>query len=180
MGTPIGIIALSYTLGKNEPGSCNLRLADEINRLADELRGEGHEVFIGVQWEVALAPSLQRYDWCVRPKLDSYLSSKDVIDEVKANLLDPLGITEVVPVVQPFLQSIAVERHIERAGLTVVHRPINNIGHDKKSLQPWTHSAVALVWYAGLQFLTGHKGKLIVTDQMIELANAGLPPRSKK
>ncbi len=177
VSTPIGIIAFAYGQRKIEPGPSNQKLADWVKRIRAELESQGHEVFVGAQWQIAM--QLDYYDWCVRPDLLSYQGSVDVVSECKDKLFGPRGCTTVIPVVQPFLQSFAVYRHLKRDGFNVDRRKIRGIYHDLESLQPHTQSACELAWYAARQMLTGHEGNLVVTDQMRRLVELGQPPRTR-
>ena len=177
VGPPIGIVGFSFGLRRREPSHSNQILAQEVIRIRTELEGEGHKVVVGVQWEIAMA--LDHYEWCVRPVVNNYLSSSDVVTECKRYLLDPHDVTTVVPVMQPFLQSIAVTGHLRRAGFSVERRKINSIPFDPDSLQSWTRGPVPLAWYAARQRFSGYEGEAIVTEQMRFLQQTGRPPISK-
>ena len=165
----LGLIAFSYGLTGLEPYRCNAFLAGEVMRIrADE---GANNVKIAAQWEIALG--LDSCDFVIQPDLEHYLGSSDVIAATKSQLFDPLGITAVIPVAQTFLHYGLVCKQLAASGLTVVKRPIPRVGHNPQSLQSHTRSALQLLIYGARQRLTGHQGKLIVTDQMRRIAASG-------
>ena len=122
----IGLIAFSYGLEAVEPSICNRTLAANVVDIWDK---EPENVLVVAQWEVALALPSSFDAHVVRPRYDGYLSSRDVVEEAK-NYFKTRGVTNVIPVAQPFLQLRAVCGHLAAAGLKVERRPLRRIGHN--------------------------------------------------
>jgi hypothetical protein len=120
---------------------------------------ETRDLAIVAQWEIAQI--LHRaYEDClsVKPPSDgTYLDTEAVWGAAKV-AFEPFGITEVIPVAQPFLHLRKIKKLMERDGYTVVDRHVGHIGFDRKSSQWWTRGYLQLIIYAILQTLTGLKG----------------------
>lgn len=48
----IGVVVPAFALREVEPNPCNVRLAEETVRIVDELKKQGHDIVLVVQWEV--------------------------------------------------------------------------------------------------------------------------------
>ncbi len=136
----IGIIGFSFALEPSEPNPCNQRIAYRIKLIAEE--NPDTEFLFGNQWEVDLALKWVGLtsDLVVElPEDGSYLGSKEVWPIVRDQLFIPNGITEVVPVAQPFLQLPMVSKMIRADGFTVIspEMKLREIGFDKNSIQWW-------------------------------------------
>lgn len=175
MPESLGMIVFAYGLAEDEPNPCNRSLGRIANRL---LATERLPVKVAVQWETAA--EVRRYDWCIGPYLDHYVTGEEVVAEAKEKLFEPSGVTRVIPVAQSYLQLRQMGHHIRRAGLSVEHRKIAPIGHCDNTKQWWTRSAAQLSVYAAMQQLWGYHGPLIVTEQMRRLVAEDLPPRHKR
>ncbi len=166
---PLGIIVFAYGLTENEPNRVNRQLAEQAMKIRDSIMQlQGRNVLVAAQWENSLA--MDRVDLTVGPYLDRYLGSNDDVREAREKLFLPNGVSEVIPVAQPFLHLAATRAHVKRAGFEPVNRGIKPVGHVPESLQWWTRSAHRLGVYAAMQRTTGYSGPLIVTDQMRRLA----------
>lgn len=156
-----GIVAFSFALREEseEPNPCNWRLAREVT-LATERESRGPLVVVA-QWEIDKAletTNVSPYRTVVRPIPGGYLSSEDVWAQAR-EVFTSAGVTEVIPVAQPFLQLWKVERMIRKDGFRVQHRHIGRVGFDKQSKQWWTRGALRLLFYAVLQVIFGRRGK---------------------
>jgi len=155
----VGIVGFSFGLAEKEPNPCNVRLAEETNRILQEELDKGNEVVAVVQWEIAKAlEGLElRPDHVVNPKEGIYLNSDMVMAEA-ASVFKEQGITEAVVVANPFLHLAACQVLVRKKGFTILKRRINRIGFYKESLQWWTRSPLNLVLYAVCMKLTGKRG----------------------
>lgn len=154
-----GIVVFSFALREEsqEPNPCNVRLAQETERISSTVIGDA---VIVSQWEVSRKLRTDGYEpsYSVELRTDgTYLDSEGVWNDAKA-VFTKMGITEVIPVAQPFLQMRKVRQMIAADGFTVVQMPIGRIGFDKLSTQPWTRSRMRLLFYAVKQVLTGARG----------------------
>lgn len=156
-----GLVAFAFALRREdqEPNPCNVRIAEAVERI---VASESEPVVVVAQWEPARK---LRQDGCepahvVELRADgSYLDSQGVWDEAK-RVFEAQGITEVIPVAQPFLQSHAIQQMIKADGYKVVKRPVGWIGFDDNpaNTQPWTRSPWALLKYAVKVKLGGARG----------------------
>lgn len=156
MSGTIGLVAFSFALREHEPNPCNIRLAKAVMGIV----AEKPTVAIVAQWEVARQLERDHYSVAltVEPPSDgSYLDSEGVWEAAKV-LFEQAGVTQVIPVAQPFLQMAKVKQMIRRDGYEVVSRRMGWIGFDSKSKQPWTRSPLRLLAYAIKQKLTGSRG----------------------
>lgn len=162
-----GIVAFAFAQRPEplEPNPCNIRLGGAVEHIAAE---EGGKVVIVSQWEISRFLRSRGYEPAhsveLRPE-GTYLDSEGVWSEAKA-VLERWGITEVIPVAQPFLQMRKVKRMIQADGFTVVDRPVGFIGFDKRSDQPWARRRLQLLAYAVRQALFGthgHHGKQVAS-----------------
>jgi hypothetical protein len=143
-----GLIAYSFALTEHEPNRCNRKLAEAVRRIVKE---EDGKVVVVAQWEIARALERDEYALSVElPDDGSYLGSEEVT-EAAARLFREKGITEVIPVAQPFLQLSKCKKLIKAAGFRVVKRDVGRIGFEPRSLQWWTRSRAALFVYALMQ-----------------------------
>jgi hypothetical protein len=154
-----GIVVFSFALRQEdqEPNPCNIRLARVVEHISSNAN-DG--VAIVSQWEVSRQLRTDGYELCHSVELrddGTYLDSEAVWNDAKA-VFTKLGITEVIPVAQPFLQLRKVKQMIAADSFTVVDMSIGHIGFDKLSTQPWTRSRMRLLIYAIKQVLTGARG----------------------
>jgi hypothetical protein len=87
----------------------------------------------------------------------SYLDS-DIVWGTARRVFEQHGISEVIPVAQPFLQMTKVRQLIKSDGFVVLDRPVGTVGFDRQSTQWWTRGPLRLLWYAILQQFTGRRG----------------------
>lgn len=160
MAEKIGLVAFSFALRDvdREPNPCNIRLAKAVERI---IQSEYREVVAITQWEITR--QLKRDGCMVAHSVElrkdgKYLDSEGVWEEAK-EIFRRMGITEVIPVAQPFLQMIKIKAMIQADGFEVIDREIGRIGFDKESNQPWTRGPIQLFVYALRQKLTGSRGK---------------------
>jgi hypothetical protein len=159
----IGLAVFSFALRNEslEPNPCNIRLGNEVAKI---LRVE-RDVLVASQWEVArwleaigITPDVVSE---LRPE-GEYLDSQGVWDDAK-KAFEAKGITEVIPVAQPFLQLGSVKKMIRSDGFSIIKHKVGKIGfdNDEENTQPWTRSSTALLSYAvrvKLGGLHGHQG----------------------
>jgi hypothetical protein len=156
-----GLVVFSFALRADalEPNPCNVRLAKAVERIVAE---EDDDVVIVAQWEVAR--QLRRDNLhpahAVELRLNGdYLGSEQVWEEAKT-LFKELGISEIIPVGNPFLHMYKLQRMLAADGYTVIKRPIGWIGFDPspENTQWWCKGPVRLVIYAVLQKLFAQHG----------------------
>lgn len=147
---PVGLVAFSFAHRKNgEPNPCNVRLAEEVNRIDKKT---DDQVVVVCQWEVAKALQWSP-DVIVHPHPDgSYLSSEDVMEKAASVFLQH-NVRHVIPVANPFLHLLQCKKLIEDAGFQVQEMPIQKVGFDKQSDQWWTRDPVRLMAYGVLNVL---------------------------
>jgi hypothetical protein len=153
----IGLVVFSFALRHQEPSPCNIRLAKSVERIAAT-----EQLTIAAQWEVARALRADGFTVTisVEPPADgSYLGSEEVWEEAKA-LFDTLGITEVIPVANPFLHLWKVRKLIEDDGFTVINKRVGWIGFDSspQNIQWWCRGPLRLTLYAIRQKLSSARG----------------------
>jgi hypothetical protein len=162
-----GIVAFSFALRtvEEEPNPCNIRIAEEVERLStEELDRIGASIPVVVaQWEVArkLKQDGYKVDHVVERNPDgTYLDSEGVWEQAK-QVFEERGIRVVIPVAQPFLQMTKIKRMIKDDGFVVADRKIKWIGfdNDPRNTQPWTKGPISLLVYAVRQVLSGSRGK---------------------
>jgi hypothetical protein len=132
----LGIVTFSFALrsDEQEPGPCNVRLG----RAAMRIIASTWRPAIVSQWEVSryLTSAGIVVAVTVQPRPDgTYLSSEDIWSRAKV-LFEELGVSEVIPVAQPFLHLRKVRRLMAADGYTVHRRRIGWIGFDRQSAQP--------------------------------------------
>ncbi len=142
----IGLVAFSFGLrtSDTEPNPCNQRLGLAVQSI---LTAEPTEVIIVSQWEVAkqLEAIGIKTNHVVNLRDDGeYLDTRDVWNEAKV-LFDKLGIREVVPVANPYLQLFYAKKMVKDDGFQVLSKPIGRIGFDNspQNTQAWTRNRLA-------------------------------------
>lgn len=159
-----GMVAWSFALAGKEPNPCNALLGIEAYRLLkEEQKNTGEEVVLVAQWEVAAAfreiIGFSAAYVVEKHRLDGeYLDSEEVMAQAAAIFRDH-GITEVIPVANPFLHLFACHRIIRESGLTPIKRKVRWIGFYKDSLQWWTRGPIRCLAYAVMQKLFGRSGR---------------------
>jgi hypothetical protein len=146
------LIAFSFALSLNEPNPCNVRIAEIVKRIVEEIERAGCAVVIVAQWEVAMALDALGIPVAhvVFPVLENrYFNSKDVVEGALEYLRRcGVKIEYAIPVAQWGLHLWLCRRLMRAAGFKVLNHRIGKVGFYKKSLQPWTRSPVHLLWYA--------------------------------
>ena len=160
-----GLVAFSFALGKNEPNPCNVRLADEVERI---VLYSSEPLIIVAQWEIAKAltqrdfqhqlPLVHQFHSVERHRQGAYLDSEEVMAQA-AILFRNHGVRQVTPVANPFLHLWKCRQLVRKAGFTVRNRKIGNIGFYPESDQWWTRGPVQLLAYTALQVATGRRGR---------------------
>ena len=155
--TAKGLVAFSFGQRSREPSPCNRRLAEAVMQIVYKERGP---VVVVSQWEVSLAlkPTIPVLTVKRHRQSGHYLDCVEVMAQA-APIFRERGITEVIPVGNPFLHLKRCEEVIREAGFTPVKRKIGWIDFDRKSSQWWTRGPLELFVYAVLQKLTGRKGR---------------------
>jgi len=157
----VGIISLSFGIGKDGPGLSNSDLANSVERLLTNLQqshGGLDDVKVALQWEISaetiIRPQeLTRTSCClvqtVYGEAGQYLNSDMIIDAAKERLADA---DEIYIVAMPFLHSWFCKRLAEKAGFRNV-KVYNErkIRFDRESLQWWTRGPIRLIVYSALR-----------------------------
>jgi hypothetical protein len=159
----IAIVFFSFTLRKEEPGPCNVRIAKIVEEIYTELTEEGFDVSLAGQWEVALQLVKDGYTvkHIVQPRKTLYLDTDAVWKEVEEKLLRPEDINDVVPVAHRWLQTIKVKQLIKSDGFRIIKRMKllrDKIGFDKSplNLQSWTKGPLRAFKHAIRKQFFGH------------------------
>jgi len=152
-----GLVAFSFALGENEPNPCNVRLARAVRHIVGT---ESEELVRVAQWEVARALLPLPMARVVRGHRSNraYLDSEEVMSQA-AEVFRELGITEVIPVANPFLHLTKCRALVRKEGFIPLKRKIGWIGFYWKSIQWWTRDPFRFLLYAVLQKLTGWRGR---------------------
>jgi hypothetical protein len=150
-----GLVAFSFALGAKEPNPCNMRLALAVKRIIDAEEGR---ILIVAQWEVALALEQcgVKAHHTIYQEQGVYLDSHMVMEQA-ASWLHDCGVTEVIPVAQPFLHLILCQKLVRQHGFILLKRKIGKIGFYRSSLQWWTRGPVRLLFCTALFQLTGRR-----------------------
>jgi len=144
----VGLVAWSFALRPEEPSRCNRCLAGEVWRIVREEEKNGRRVLIIAQGEIAealkklhmpLAYIVERHHIT-----GEYLDSQEVMAQA-AEILMSYGVTEVIPVANPFLHLRRCRMLVREFGFMLIERRIRRIGFDKDSLQSWTRGPVRWV-----------------------------------
>jgi hypothetical protein len=160
----IGVIALSFAKysEKKEPNPVNIKLANVVESIVDDIEAFGDDTFVVAQWEIA-----RQLEWDNRPAQlvvtlwdasikdggRRYLDSADVVRKAFTFFREQ-GITDVVIVANPFLHLSAVRKMVENAGFTVIRdHKVPPVGFDRSAdnLQWWCRGPFQLVAYLVLQ-----------------------------
>jgi len=171
----VGIIALSFGIGKDGPGLSNSDLANSIEWLLISLKkppGGLSDVKAVFQWEIAaeinIRPhELTRTSSClvktVYGKAGQYLDSATVIAEAKEPLADA---DEIYIVAMPFLHGWLCKRLAEKACLhNVKVYKDHKINFDLRSMQWWTRGPIRLLIYSALHMIfRSSKGRSLFWD----------------
>lgn len=151
-----GLVAFSFALGKEEPNPCNVRLAKAVERIVDT---EKEPVVVVVQWEIAKALNWPTVFVVEKHRRSgAYLDSEGVMAQA-ADIFQDYGITEVIPVANPFLHLTKCRALVRQHGFKSLKRKIGWIGFYKKSLQWYTRGPVRCFIYAVLQKFTGRRSR---------------------
>ena len=157
----LGVIGLSFALRVGqEPNPCNVKLANEFERVICLLRSQGHDVASVAQWEIAI--SLTWFPLkVVNGHRDgiSYLDSDEVILQAKEVFEFWGGVDEVVIVANPFIHLQGARSKAKSFGLKVRKLAIRWIGFDKKSDQWQTRGPVRAFVYTVGRVLFGRFGQ---------------------
>ncbi|MBW4061735.1 hypothetical protein HJC99_04160 [Candidatus Saccharibacteria bacterium] len=154
-----GLVIFAFALRgeASEPNPCNVRLGKAAERI---IASEEDTLTIVSQWEVSRQLRADGFNPSRSVELQTdgiYLDSEIVWAEARL-LFDELGITEVIPVAQPFLQMLKAQHLIAADGFTVTRRRIGWVGFDRRSTQWWTRGPIRLTIYAIGQVLLGIRG----------------------
>ena len=151
----IGIVAFSFGLSEEEPNEANRALAELVQDISSEI----HCVVVA-QWEIAKALRTTPAQCVVMHHsiAGKYLDSEEVMAQA-AKLFRERGITEVLPIAQPFLHLAKCKTLVRKSGFTLVpYHPPHGIPFPKDSKQWWTRGPLQLLLYAVLQKFLGRRG----------------------
>jgi hypothetical protein len=154
----IGIVAFSFGLEDGfEPSICNVRLAQNVERLYREHQGD---CIVVAQWEIAL--ELFRLSIPVHYTVERtpgvYLDSEAVMQAADP-IFKQMDVTGVIPVANPFVHLVKCKRLVKKAGFKLLPARIGHIGFNKNSDQTWTRGRIRLIVFSAAQVLFGLKGK---------------------
>lgn len=153
----VGIVAFSFALREEEPNPCNIRLAKEVKKAVSRYP----DALIVCQWEVGIAVAEGGYlpVRIIGPFSGVYLDSETVWQGAMMDLWRE-GITDVIPIAQPFLHLTKVKRMIRKSGFNIVPWKVPWIGfdNDPRNTQEWTKGPLRLLIYALKQLLLRSKG----------------------
>ena len=154
---PKGLVALSFASSENEPNPCNARLARDTRYIVNT---EKEEVVTVVQWEIARALKSVPITHIVEKHRQegAYLDSDEVMAQA-AEVFRERGVTEVIPVANPFLHLTKCRALIRKEGFVPVKRKIGRIGFYRESSAWWCRGPFHLLLYAVLQKLMGRRGR---------------------
>ena len=159
----VAVLALSFSLRDEEPNPCNVRLAEETQRICRDLLGEGHAAVLAAQWEVGLAlPRQNRWPYLeVDPRNDGkYLDTNEVF-AAALEFFRAHGATRIVVVANPFIHQ-PYAYWLAHKHFRPMWRRVRWIGFDRQSTQWWCRSWWSLVLYTlrtALGFQHGHGGR---------------------
>lgn len=171
--TIVAVLGASFSLRDNEPGPCNVRIANEVIRICVELIEQGHIPVLAVQWEVDLAlrelgstseGSWQHFidngGWAYHAigQYDDgrYLGTKEVLNEAlpffrEFSAIRFVGVANSF-IHQPYLYWLARKR------FKPMWRKVQGIGFDKESTQWWCRSGWQLCVYTAFTAVGGSHG----------------------
>ena len=152
------MIVYSFAWRRKEHSPCNIRLAKAAKRIA---AATGEPVKIVAQKTTAAVLQELGASVLVVKKRSGYEGSEDLTGQA-AEVFRAEGISEVIPVAQPFLQLTKCIQLVRKAGFKSpsfwkLCRMIGWIGFDRKSVQPWTRGPVRLVFYTFRQMFLGYR-----------------------
>jgi len=155
------VVGFSFGLTKNEPNQCNIRLAREVERIAQREREKGNSVIIVTQWEVSFSlssPFLPHFIIWEHRDARSYLDSDEVAGQATEFLrqqAEKMGekINGVIPIANPFLHLALCRRLLKKKEWNVPQVKIRWIGFLPKSSQWFTRGPIRLIVYSFLRIL---------------------------
>lgn len=142
-----GLIAYSFG---SERCETNRRLAGEVERLVFR---ERDRLVVVAQQEIDQALRVIAPDLIISEHREpgKYLDSREVTAQA-SEFFRFIGITEVIPVANPFLHRVYCEMLIWKEGFTPVRRRIGWVGFCKTSTQWWTRGPIQLLFYVVRMF----------------------------
>lgn len=155
-----GMIVYAYALRRVEPNPCNIRLARAAQRIIT-VDGSAEGFYVVAQRSVAKALG-QLGIPCIEVSKSSGYEGSEQVTDFATQIFRSLGITEVVPVAQTFLQINKCIALVKKAGFKTwptlqLMRAIGWIGFDPESIQPRTRGLIRQVLYTARQILFGYR-----------------------
>lgn len=155
---PVGMIVYAFAWRRNGDSPCNIKLARAAKRIAGRHDGP---VVIHAQRTVARLLREMGVECEVTDKRPGYEGSEEPTDQA-AESFQAKGITEVIPVANPFLHLWKCISLVRKKGFTTppwwkLDFWIGWIGFDPLSEQPGTRGAIPLLYYTAKQVLTGYR-----------------------
>ena len=152
------MIVYSFAWRKKGHSPCNIRLAEGAKRI---IEAQDEPVLVFAQRTTALVLKELSVECQIVPKRSSYEGS-EVLTRQPAEVFKENGITEVIPVAQPFLQLTKCIQLVHKEGFRTpsffkLVSLIGWIGFDRESVQPWTRGLFRLVFYTARQILFSYK-----------------------
>lgn len=151
------MIVYSFSFRKNGVSPCNTRLALSAKRISESL--EEPVVIFAQRTTASLLRKIGVPCYEVHKRV-GYEGSEEVTEQA-AKVFKKLGITEVIPVAQPFYQLIKCISLVRKYGFKTfsffkLARLIGWIGFDRDSVQPWCRDPFRLTFYTIRQIFFGY------------------------
>ena len=155
---PVGMIVYSFAWRRNGDSPCNIKLAKAAKRIACNHDGP---VVIHAQRTVAKLLREMGVECHETEKRSGYEGSEEPTRQATA-LFRIKGITEVIPVANPFLHLLKCFQLVRKEGFKTpsywdLDGMIGWIGFDKLSEQPSTRGPLMLVYYTVRQILFDYR-----------------------
>ena len=153
-----GMIVYSFAWRRNGHSPCNVRLAEATRRIIAESDGP---FVIHAQRSVAIILEEMGIGCDSTRRIIGYEGSEEP-NRQGAELFRQIGITEVIPVANPFIHLIKCMGLVRAEGFKTpsfwrLVRMIGWIGFDRESVQPATRDPFRFMFYAAKQVLFGYR-----------------------
>ncbi len=157
---PKGMIVYSFAWRKKGHSPCNVRLGRAAKRIIKK-QGKDVEIVVFAQRTTAAVLKELGVECHVTMKKPGYEGSEEPTRQA-TELFRARGITEVIPVANPFLHLFKCIQLVQKEGFKTLSfwelaEMIGWIGFDKKSEQPGTRGPLMLVYYTAQQILFGYR-----------------------
>ncbi len=153
-----GMIVYSWAWRKGEDSPCNVRLALAAKRIAE---AQSEPVVIHAQRTTAKVLRELGVECYATDRQPGYEGSEEPNCQA-TKLFKEMGITEVIPVANPFVHLIKCISLVKAEGFKTpsflsLCQMIGWIGFDRKSVQPQTRGPIRLFLYTVAQIVFGYR-----------------------